>query len=200
MKRLPWKISPDLIPHKDFHKGYWLNINEPSPWYYFFSTDRTYKISNDPNFYDTLDEDLVKPVMLLHSMGIVTTPSCAGHFYSPDYYLKIYRRLEENAAKIVTKGIILENPETGTKYYYRNIDYKLPWDSRSFVNKVLNYQKIGVLGFIDSDKRLAKNIPSDFKVGHDKEITLVFEISDNPEEKSLKWNRLYEVLSNYLLL
>lgn len=36
MKVRNWKINPDLVPQKNFHKGYWLNINEPNPWYYFF--------------------------------------------------------------------------------------------------------------------------------------------------------------------
>ena len=195
----PWKIDPNLVPHENFHKGYWLNIKEPTPWYYFFRTDRSFEIPSDSRFYSTLDKSLVNTVELLHSLGIPTTPSCAGHFYGADRYVEVYKKLQLNAEKITTKGVILENSETSTKYFYRNASYKLPWDVDSFVDKSLNYQTKGVLGFLDPAMELSDLLLSKYQTRHDQGITLVFETSDNPEEKNLRWKELYEMLASYLL-
>lgn len=193
-----WKIYPDFIPHSDFHKGYWLNINEPNPWYYFFPTIRTYTLPTDSNFYKTLDSDLKKTVILLHQNKIPTTPSCSGHFFSPEHYARIYERLKNNARKIAVEGVILENPETGAKYFYKNAEYKLPWSSEYFVDKSLDYQKTGVLGFVDPNQDLAKIVPLEFRIKQDGDITIMLEISENEEKRKLKWNKLCKVLSRYL--
>jgi len=200
MNLKPWKVNPDFIPQQDFHKGYWLSVNEPNPWYYFFPADRSFKLPSNPKFYETVDKDQVETVKLLHNRGIPTTPSCTGHFYDSDHYAKIYKKLESNAKKIVSEGIILQNSETGTKYFYRNNRYRLPWDVEFFVSKSLEYQIIGVLGFLDFDKKLISPLDPRFETQHEKGITLVFERSDNQKDKSSKWNELCEVLNDYLLL
>jgi len=194
-----WRIYSDLIPHSEFHKGYWLSINESNPWYYFFPTQRTYELPSNPDFYKTLDKDLKGVVALLHKNEIPTTPSCSGHFFGPEHYSKIYRRLEQNTEKIKSEGVILENSETGVEYYYRNVGYELPWSLDHFVSKSLDYQKTGVLGFVDPSQTLKEIIPSDFKIIQDNDITIILEISQDEEEKKLKWNKLYESLTRYLL-
>jgi len=35
------RLSADLIPHEDFHKGYWLKENK-CPWFFFYETPREY--------------------------------------------------------------------------------------------------------------------------------------------------------------
>lgn len=200
MKVKQWKINPDLIPQKDFHKGYWLNIDEPNPWYYFFPAKRSFKLPASKDFYRTLDQDLIKAVKLLHSKGIPTTPSCSGHFYGPEHYSEVYTKLLSNAERMIDEGVVLRDSETGTKYFYRNPAFKLPWDLNSFVDRSLVYQITGVLGFVDFEKALYRLLESGFEVDHSDGITLVFERSDNVEEKSLRWNELYQTLSDYLLL
>lgn len=200
MNLKPWKINPDFIPQEDFHKGYWLSIKEPSPWYYFFPTSRSFELPSNPEFYKTVDKDLIKTVKLLHSEGIPTTPSCSGHFFDSDYYAKVYKKLQSNARKIVSNGIILENSETGTKYFYKNNTYELPWDVDFFVGKSLKYQTVGVLGFVDQSEKLLKILDSKFETQHEKGITLVFERSDNQKDKSTKWQELYKVITDYLLV
>lgn len=199
MRLKQWKINPDLIPQKDFHKGYWLNIDEPNPWYYFFPAQRSFRIPSNKRFYQTLDDSLVKPVKLLHSKGIPTTPSCSGHFFGGDYYFEIYKNLTADSEKIVNEGIILQDSETGTEYFYRNPTFKLPWDYSSFVERSLVYQITGVLGFIDLERTLYKLLKFEFETDHNNGITLIFERSDNQEEKNLRWNELYQTLADYLL-
>jgi hypothetical protein len=200
MNLKPWKIYPDLVPHDSFHKGYWLNIDGPESWYYFFPTNRPYKIPSNDSFYNTLDNDLIKIVKLLHSNNIPTTPSCSGHFDSQDHYVKIYERLLNNASRINTGGVILNNPETGKRYLYKNRNYKLPWNLETFVDKSVDYQTKGVLGFVDPNGTYYNLVNSDFDCGHDNGITLVFENSTSKQYKSSKWNELYEVMANYLLV
>lgn len=199
MRIKQWKINPDLIPQKDFHKGYWLSISEPNPWYYFFPAQRSFRIPASESFYKTLDADLVKAVRLLHSQGIPTTPSCSGHLYGPEHYSQIFGRLVSNAEKIAGDGVILEDSESGTKYFYRNASFRLPWNHDSFVEKSLVYQITGVLGFVDPEKTLYKMLRPDFETDHNRSITLVFDRSEDEEEKSLRWNELYETLADYLL-
>lgn len=200
MKKLEWKLNPDFIPHQDFHKGYWLNINEPSPWYYFFKTDRDYSIPNNHNFYRSLDKDLLKITKLLHANNIPTTPSCSGHFSAPEYYVNIFNRLKQNEGIIKTKGVILNNKETGKKYFYRNPRYILPWNQDEFVDRSLNYQTKGVIGITDLNKNLYSYIENLYDCMHDRGITLVFENSTNSKDKYQNWNELYKRVSNYLLL
>lgn len=199
MKLVEWKLSPDLIPHQDFHKGYWLNIIEPNPWYYFFPAERTFEIPQNKEFYNSLDPDLVDIVKLLHNSNIPTTPSCTGHFSSPDYYAELYNKLKQNESKIKSDGVILNNKETGKKYFYKNQNYTLPWDLDTFVDESLEYQTKGVLGFMDPSEEIYDYLNGNFECGHDDGITLVFEKSNQTKEKRANWKDLYTSMNNYLL-
>jgi hypothetical protein len=75
------KITPELIPHSEFHTGCWLqNANKPG-WYYFMKRKNANVIINDL-FIETVDEPLRELVTFLHSRNIKTTPSCSGHYIS----------------------------------------------------------------------------------------------------------------------
>lgn len=199
MKIIEWKLSPDFIPHQDFHKGYWLNINEPNPWYYFFPTVRSYDIPKDYKFYDSLDRDLLNITKLLHNYKIPTTPSCSGHFSPPEYYVDIYSKLKQNEDKIRSNGVILNNKETSKNYYYKNPSYTLPWSQNEFVDRSLDYQTKGVLGIVDPSAKLFDYISNELDCMHDGGITIVFENSTNSIDKSQNWNQLYKSVNNYLL-
>lgn len=199
MKLVEWKLSPDFIPHQDFHKGYWLNINEPNPWYYFFPAQRSFQIPNNKEFYSSVDKELLNIIKLLHQSNIPTTPSCSGHFSSPEYYEKLYQRLKQNELKIKSEGVILNNKETGKRYFYKNPNYSLPWDLNSFVEGSLDYQTKGVIGFTDPSGDFYNYLSEYFNCGRDGQITLVFEKSNKNEEKRSNWNDLYKSMNNYLL-
>jgi len=200
MNLKPWKIHADLVPHDSFHKGYWLNIDGPDSWYYFFPVDRTYELPRSSTFYKTLDQDLFKVVKLLHANNIPTTPSCSGHFDSPDHYVEIYKKLLDNARRINSEGVILSNPETSLRYFYKNENYSLPWNMETFVNRSMDYQTKGVLGFKDPSGMYHNLLNRNFDSSHDSGITLIFENSISRENKSSKWNELYKAMTNYLLL
>jgi hypothetical protein len=68
------KLDVNLIPHRDFHKGFWLQTKE-SPWYFFYQKPREYFLPKDNSFYQTVDDSLLPIVKLLHKNNIPTTPS-----------------------------------------------------------------------------------------------------------------------------
>jgi hypothetical protein len=57
-----------------------------------------------------------------------------------------------------------------------------------------------VLGFVDPNGTYYDLLNSNFDCEHDNGITLVFENSTSKQDKSSKWNELYEVMANYLLV
>ena len=63
------KISVDLIPHTDFHKGLWLQSNQ-SPWYFFYNSPREYTLPKDSKFYKTVDDELKGRLPVKHDNGI----------------------------------------------------------------------------------------------------------------------------------
>lgn len=194
----PWKLYLDLIPHKYFHKGYWLGAKEPNPWYYFFPVNRPFHLPKDDSFYKTLDKELVKLVKHLHVNNIPTTPSCAGHFSDSGYYSEVYDRIVRQVDQINQSGILLNNPETGKDYFYRNIHHKLPWDKNTFINRSLEYQKKGVLGIVDKFGQVHKILAPTSNVDHDNGITLVYVDSNNPEEKQEKWHAVSNLITKHI--
>lgn len=188
----PWKLYLDLIPHKYFHRGYWLAIKESNPWYYFFPAKRSYTLPKDSSFYNTLDPGLVKVVKYLHSKNVITTPSCTGHFSDANYYEEVYGRLLTQATKIQNEGILLTNPETKAQYYYRNKNHRLPWNRQEFVGKSLDYQTKGVLGVVDRNKNLYSSLKPFCEVDHNEGITLIYESTKDLKQKTEEWKRITE--------
>ena len=66
-------LRSDLVPHTDFHRGYWYKSNL-SDWYYFKESKRDFTITEKFR-YDLVDEDILPLVKALHSHDIPTTPS-----------------------------------------------------------------------------------------------------------------------------
>jgi len=189
------KLLTHLIPHTNFHKGIWLS-NENVPWYFFLKTDREFEIPNGDSFYDSVDECLLPIVKKLHNNNIPTTPSCAGHFENRKYYSEIYDLLKmfENNLKI---GEILHDDENDRQFYYENSNYKLPWSKNVFLDEIIDYQKNGVIGFLDNDKKIFKRLKNK---GYDKlsdnGITIIKIKPKNIDEMEKSWKTVYNDLTN----
>ena len=140
-------ITPDLIPHNLFHRGTWL-LEENAPfWYYFLARENAHHIRNK-NFNASVDEPLKEMVNFLHKWGIQTTASCAGHDKDVFTFQKIYDALEIDKYRIRSNGLMLKDIESGNKILDKDVLYDLPWTSRGFVNKAVNYQQNGVIGLM----------------------------------------------------
>jgi hypothetical protein len=178
------KLYPDLIPHNFFHKGIWLNTPN-FDWYYFIQRDRGFSVPKNDGFNKTLDPFIIPVVSHLHKSGIPTTPSCSGHFHNGTKYIKVYNGLIDNQKIINTQGVEMTDSETGQRYYYKNKNYKLPWKRDEFVDKVLDYQRKGVLGLYDPRSYFYDNLEVDnFETIKDQDITLY--IGDFMNEKECK--------------
>jgi hypothetical protein len=190
-------LQTDLIPHHEFHKGIWLS-NKQVPWYFFVKQDRDFKIPNNKNFYNSVDEDILPIVKKLHKNRIPTTPSCAGHFENEKYYSDVYNLLK-NFEKRINDEVVFHNEENDKRYRYRNKNFELPWDKSQFLDKILDYQKKGVLGFKDQNKTLFKNMGTDgFSKKHDNGITIVFVNSETPKDCYYNWKSVGKELNRLI--
>lgn len=194
-------ISPDFIPHKHFHKGSWLIEKDNPDWYYFYPKRKNQSNYNN-KFYSTLDEPLKDVVRFLHGINLNTTPSCSGHFYPERSFDKIYNNLKKQETKINKEGLILQNPETGEFYKYRDGDYSLPWDKNTFLDKAENYQTKGCLGIKSPNDLitniLRKNHVDGFKKLFDNKNKVIIFLtkSNNSEERNQKWDYFTEKIKN----
>ena len=140
-----------LIPHEVFQKYDWY-ISEHSGWYFHKYSDNENIIASGNKFIESVD-DLLKPVVtVLHDKQIRTTPSCSGHFYNRDEYVKVFFQLEMIEQLIKTTGVEFINIETGETLFTYNPEYeRLQYvDQETFVDNVVEYAKVGILGLKDS--------------------------------------------------
>lgn len=136
----------DLIPHNQFHTGYWYKSNL-SNWYYFKEQSREFKIN--PSFdYISVDKNLQNLVKLFHSKGIPTTPSCSGHSLPDEYFKDLYKTIKIQETIIRTIGLELTNVETNEKVRFKNENYKFLYSEELFLKLVQPYSKRGVLGVL----------------------------------------------------
>lgn len=136
-----------LTPHRDFYKGYWFKSTN-SNWYFFYESYKKFTNNTTDRFYNTLDYELVDLVKLLHSKNIVTTPSCAGHSYDKTYYSNLYSNIVSEYALIRTSGLQLTNIENLEQTNYLNNNFYFPYNKEEFVDTMLEYGKIGILGLL----------------------------------------------------
>ena len=142
---MPTIITPELIPHEDFHTGRWLLPVKRPGWYYFMKSNGHHEVQNR-NFLPSVDKPLRELVTWLHKRGIKTTPSCAGHVFSKEELDAVYDDLEKDAVDIVNSGLELKDIESGEVYLLCDPAYRLPWTRREFLHKISSYQQKGVRG------------------------------------------------------
>lgn len=150
--------TPDFVPHEQWGEFSWLAplAERLEPWYYASPRDvapeeRT--IPEDPGFLDTVDPAIRRLVAWLHSRGVPTGPSCAGHELEDETLKEIFRGLELDALEVSNGGLKLRDPEDGKLYLLEDPGYELPWDQDSFVRRARAHQRRGWLPFYTTDPR-----------------------------------------------
>jgi hypothetical protein len=150
--------SPGFVPHEAWDKFVWLLPHETGkePWYYAAPRETAkHELPSEPEFMKTVDPALRPLVGWLHSRGIPTGPSCAGHDITKRGFDEIYKGLERDADKIRTDGLLLRNPEDGSDYVMIEPDYALPWSTLDEFRQAANdHQPIGWLPFYTTDPRI----------------------------------------------
>lgn len=189
------KLYCDLIPHIVFHKGIWLS-NKNVPWYFFLKTNRDYEIPNSSTFYESVDEYILPTIKKLHRYGIPTTPSCSGHFEDKKYYSEIYNQLKDFEGNL-RSGEILYDDENDRKFYYENKNYKLPWQKNDFLNKIIDYQKKGIIGFVDNNGEIYQRLKNPkYKKFFDNGITLILVESKGINDMEKTWKLVHNDIFN----
>jgi hypothetical protein len=190
-------ISPDFIPHEEFHKYRWI-IPSGGNWYYRIKDLRPYKVPKDPMFLDTIDTELKDIVLFLHSKKIPTTPSCAGHFDSDDKWSDVFDELNNQKKIIRNKGIKLKDPEDGKKFLLKSSNYELPWNKKSFIERARDHSKLGVLGIYDPNNMFAKKMSSsripNSQITKEGPITLFLTSPKTPNQLKECWSGLASAL------
>jgi hypothetical protein len=194
------KASPDFVPHETFHEFSWVKPEE-SEWYYSIKRNSPLGIPRNRKFYDTLDSPLRESVEILHKKGIPTTPSCSGHFNPDSFYNKIYKSLCSEEEGIRGKGINLKDPETNSRYSYKDPNYRIPWDEKSFLEISREHGKKGIIGILDPMGEIQRSLME--SPGSDCQITrngnLTFFITSPKDKKSLNssWEYFNDSIKNF---
>ena len=133
-------------------------VEDDELWYYHGDRE-SISLPENPDFEDTVDPDLKPLVEFLHLRRIPTTPSCSGHFPDEDHFKKIWRKLTLEKDLIRTKGLPLEDVETGEKVLFKDPEYELPWEAFSeFFTKKSEHAKGGYLGMWVRDPVLKERL------------------------------------------
>ena len=188
------KITPELIPHSEFHTGIWLLSPNRPDWYYFLKK-RNHNSIRDKRFLSSVDRPLRKLVRFLHTRGIKTTPSCSGHHIRERSLEKIYDALEKDSQEIRSIGLNLKDVETGQIYFYNDKKYQLPWSREEFVEKVSVYQQKGVIGLRPGKRKKVKKqllkLQIDGATFRERDgVIFIFTNEDNKGDNRKTWKQI----------
>lgn len=93
---------------------------------------------------------------MLHSKGIATGPSCSGHELREGEFSDIWRGLRRDAERVRGEGLVLRDPETGSRVLFRDPEYHVPWPwLDDFLEKARAHQAVGWLPFYTRSPAMA---------------------------------------------
>jgi hypothetical protein len=188
------ELSPDLIPHDEFHKALWFKPQNQIGWYYFRKNFNGHQIFN-PDFLTSVDAPLKDLVRFLHDNNIRTSPSCSGHSMEKWQIRKIYDGLTRDEIEITTSGLLLEEVQSGRVFNYFNKNYSLPWAYPVFQEKLEDYQHKGVLGIHISDFPQLQSTPDvlnipGVRIKYSDGLVLILTDPKNESDISKLWSNI----------
>ncbi len=143
-------LDPSFAPLRTWplRKWYYAQRRDgAAPLWYYHVPAREHRPSDDPRFYDLVDPPLRRLCRLIHAAGLMTTPSCAGHWYLRERFVRIWDELQQNADVIRGVGLTVLDSETGQCGVFREPAYRLPWrDFDEFFWRAAALQRRGYIG------------------------------------------------------
>lgn len=138
-------LSPAIVPLREFPLRKWYYAD---PHWYYHAPALQHRLATGPDFYKLVDPLLRELCRLLHGAGLMTTPSCQGHFYLGGRFEQIWETLQRDAAEIRSAaGLLVRDSETHEPARFHDPQFALPWpDGPSFVAEVQVGQRNGYLG------------------------------------------------------
>ena len=93
---------------------------------------------------------------LLNDAGLRTTPSCEGHSYPRQRFTQIWSELKREEPAIQTGGLVVRDCENERQYQFRDVAYRLPWESEDqFYRQAAAHQELGYLGILSPGEHSA---------------------------------------------
>jgi hypothetical protein len=146
-------LRAELVPHCSWAQKRWFYA---SPiWFYHRRRRRDEPLVANRRFYELVDPDLRELCHLFLRHGLVTTPSCQGHFYERPRFERIWDELSMEIEQIRGKeGLVVTDCETDRKYRFRDENFELPWkDKDAFCAEAMAHQATGYLGSLVPPER-----------------------------------------------
>jgi hypothetical protein len=140
-------FSVDFVAPEQFsHKRWWRPDRPGAAW--FYHTPAPVRPPSYLRDYSTVDPQIRRIVMWLHSKGMPTLPSCAGHWPDKKWARRCFAALVEDACKIRYGGIYMIDVETGQRALLQDPYWEMPWgDWSHFHSDMREYDGQGYVCF-----------------------------------------------------
>jgi hypothetical protein len=145
-------LRAELVPHRHWPLRQWFYA---SPIWFYHRPRGEERIVANHRFYELVDPDLREICYRFHQHGLLTTPSCQGHFYERPRFERIWAELRREAERIASaEGLVVRDSETDRPYRFRDERFELPWkDPDAFCAEAMGHQSTGYLGVIVPPER-----------------------------------------------
>ena len=190
-------ISVKSVSFKDMPKKRWFISPRHRDWFYHIER----QLPPSPvlmRWLDHLDPQLSPLIDLFQSQGVLTLPSCAGHYRTDEWCSKAYDNLIKDAETIQKDGLPLIEVETGETFKFKKRDWSLPFNRKQFAQAARGTEGIpeGSLAIATRDNGLihgldkaVRQTPCCRLVRHPDRVELrVF--GGNPEGQRRAWDLL----------
>lgn len=114
-----------VAPDQFSHKRWWRPSRPGAAWFY-----HTPAPSRPPAYlqdYSTVDPQIRRLVMWLHSKGMPTLPTCAGHWPEKKWARRCFEALLADANLIRYGGLYMVDVENGVRALHQDPYWELPW-------------------------------------------------------------------------
>ncbi|HUN82577.1 MAG TPA: hypothetical protein VMV81_13820 [Phycisphaerae bacterium] len=137
-------LDAGIIPQRAFPLRRWFYAN---PLWYYHTEAAQHRLRTDAQFYELVDPDLRELCQACLAAGVFTTPSCQGHFYSRERFVRVWDELSREADAIRGEGLVVRDSETDCPQLFQQADYELPWYGfESFLAQAFPHQHHGYIG------------------------------------------------------
>jgi hypothetical protein len=204
-------LRADIVPHREWPVRKWFYAN---PLWYYHRRGQDNEVIANRKFFSLVDPDLRQVCHLLNSAGLVTTPSCQGHFYDQKRFEDIWTVLKREEMLIQADGLIVKDSETDREFRFHDPDYVLAWKSfEDFYSEAADHQGTGYLGIliVPEHAEMAERFRQPYKtaaaeLSEDQELGRqlggdMFQLivhTSGPAERSEEWRRFTEWVRDLL--
>ena len=170
------KFGADYIPPSEFDDFHWLKSCGDGPvWHYWLRRDHPHR--GEVVDLRTVDPLLRPLVKYAQENGLLTKPSCQGHFYDGAWIEQAHQRLVEEAEQVRNGTLPLYEVET-SRWYIAEVPDWTPPELDAMKAGVLAHTGVGRIAFVWPDGREVE-----FRVE-----------GKNPFDLRRKWERVYGML------